>query len=299
VFAVCSDLRWLAARSSKLEELRDASSASWLNLLAARPNYVLRNAKDTFVLATAEDFATADVQQPDDGAVLSAADPRSLLGQRNIFDSLATAVGNRSQLQIGEEYPTELPAANTALATAIGIGAQPIQDLLAASPLVIGDVTKNAPAPQLHHVPNQSCFHCGLCDYVAFDMRSLAAHSSRKHHYAALATIYAVANRVCGICLTLFPSRMKLVNHLRCNKLCLVNHVISGLLPGPDSSLAAVADHRRDARENRRLGRQLSYARSPILTLCSPMLPIYAPRDRGLRSSNALLRGALDSANVL
>ena len=95
-------------------------------MLAARPKYVLRIAKDTSVMATAEDFATADVQQPDYGAFLSAADPRSLPGQRNIFGSLATAVGNRSQLQIGEEYPTELPAANTALASAIGIGSQPI-----------------------------------------------------------------------------------------------------------------------------------------------------------------------------
>ena len=63
--------------------------------------------------------------------------------------------------------------------------------------------------------------------------------------------------------------------------------------------MSAVDDQRRMARENRRLGRQLSYARAPIRALCGPLLPIFAPRDRGVRSSNGRLHGALLTADLL
>ncbi len=276
--------------------MQQATTGAWLNCLAAGHKFSLKLAKETAVRATAEDASHAGDKGADAASAIRAPDPRTFDRERIALDSLHEATHAEDPL---EPPPEHLPASTSALATALAIDAKPTPDLLTSCPIVIGEAGIDGARPQFRHVAGQCSYHCGLCDYTAFDLRSLTAHSTRKHHFAALATVYAAGDGACTICIKLYPSRLNLISHLRTNKLCLLNHVLFGLMASPEAALQAAEDQRQAARENRRLGRQLSYARSPIRSLHGPLLPIFAPSDRGAASSNPQLRWALGSATVL
>ena len=141
----------------------------------------------------------------------------------------------------------------------------------------------------------QGTCSCEPCNYVAFDLRSMAAHANRRHGITALASLYAGLAGECQICMRKYPNRIRLVNHLKSSSTCMLNHEVYRLLPSVEERQEAMEAGRLSARTNKDGGRAVSFSRGRTLPMSGPIRPLYIPSDRSMKSTNPSFKAALMS----
>jgi hypothetical protein len=261
-------------------------------LLRDHPRFVVKLARATAIAATAEDYTHSlipiSVPQLEEGWLEDGELGRDFRHARSALADVQPTPADAAE-RGDETFPFQ---------EAADMGALPAGDIATLYPASCSAEQGGVP-DCIEYNSAQGSYECRPCGFLAFSLQAISAHARHRHGFTALASLHAGLTGECLICLRKFPNRIRLVNHLKTSAVCMLNCLVYRLLPSQSEREESAAAGRREATENKRGGRAVSYARGRFEQMLGPLRPLYIPSGRAARSTNSSLAAALQSGYVL
>jgi hypothetical protein len=125
-------------------------------------------------------------------------------------------------------------------------------------------------------VPASACsYECNLCDSTFGTLQQFSLHMFKKHGVKNVMRLYVDGHTHCPVCLRLFWTRARLLNHIRYrSKICKYNLCMRGkICSEAEASIQDAAAAQANVALYRR-GRRNHFAEEPVLQLHGPLLPV-------------------------
>ena len=123
-----------------------------------------------------------------------------------------------------------------------------------------------------------SFFSCSECEYTCNTFQKLSLHLFKKHGIRNVWRRYVYLHTHCPVCLRLFWSRERLINHIRYRSVtCKHNMILRGFKCTEEEANVVDESVQGEHTQLSKAGKRRHAATDPAIRLCGPLLPILLP----------------------